>query len=143
MTVIPYLRAANVILLLVGTVATGWFEEIAMRADYSLSLDAFSVWVASPYFLLLIPSVLVQTKKGQVAILAFVVFMVVGGLFAYYDTMFLSRGSTGGLVFLFLPLWQLLIAIGITVGVIVTRVRRSAANRSHDTAAQQEQPRAG
>lgn len=143
MTVVPYLRAANVILLLVGTVATGWFEKVAVRADNSLSLDAFSVWVASPYFLLLIPAVLVQTKKGQVALLAFGVFMVVGGLFAYYDTMFLSRGSTGGLVFLFLPLWQLLIVIGITVGVIVTRVRRSAANRSHNTDARQEQPRAG
>jgi len=127
-TPVHYLRAANILLFLIGTFATGWFERLAIGSGDLFSFDAFSVWVASPHFLLLIPAVVVQTNKGQLLLLAFAFLMVTGSLYAYYDTIFHSRGSTAGLIFLFLPLWQLLIVIAIDIGVLVARSRSSAAN---------------
>ena len=126
MTAVHYVRAANILVLLVGTFATGWFERLAIGSGDLFSLDAFSVWVASPHFLLLVPAVVVQTKKGQLILLAFASFMVAGSLYAYYDTIFRSRGSTAGLIFLFLPLWQLLLVIAIVIGVLIPRGRNSA-----------------
>lgn len=123
------LRTANVLVLLLGAFACGWFEKVAARAENLLSLDAFSVWVASPYFLLLIPVVLAHSKKGQVALLVVSLLMVAGALFIYYDTMFVHLDAQGGLVFLFLPLWQLLAVLGVIVTVVVARARaRTAAN---------------
>ena len=124
------LQATTSIVLVVAILASGWFEQYAKGSDGRFTVDGFTVWIASPFALLLIPAVLAHSVRAQLVVLVVAAILAVGGLLLYWDSMFVHIDAQGALVFLFIPLYQL-VAVTITLGgVIYARVRAHLAANS-------------
>lgn len=102
-------------MLVVAIFASDGFEQYAKGPDAKMTLDGFSVWIAAPFALMLIAVVLSHSVRTQVVVLALSGMWAVAGVLLYWDAMFLHVDAQGGLVFLFIPLYQL-VAVAITLG---------------------------
>jgi hypothetical protein len=80
-------------------------------ASSLLKAGHLAIWSLLPYAVLLVSTALAGTRGRALA--AFIVSVLVSGygLFIYSDALFVHLSSTGGLVFLFIPLYQLITAI--------------------------------
>jgi hypothetical protein len=105
------------VVLLLGIVGAVTLEMIA--ADFSVAALVFGAWVALPFLLVLRRTEGTHTFTSGAICLAGAVLLNVTSLLAYRPSA-LTGSSTAGLVFLFLPLWQLL-GVGILL-LIVDRV---------------------
>ena len=76
-----------------------------------MQLGGIAIWALVPYAVLLASSALAGTRGRALA--AFIVSLLASGfaLFVYGDALFVHTSSTGGLVFLFIPLYQLIPAV--------------------------------
>ena len=110
-------------MLIAGTIGAGWFEQYAAHPANRFSWDSFAVWVAAPYFLMLVPAVLANTARSQLVVLTLSGLLVLVGLFSYWDAMFWHPDAQGALVFLFMPLYQYIAVAVIVCGVLYARVR--------------------
>jgi hypothetical protein len=104
--------------LVAAILLSGWFEQYAKGSKASYSFDGFSVWVAAPFVLMLIAVVLAHSTKAQTGVLVTSLLLALAGLLLYWDAMFVHTDAQGGLVFLFIPLYQY-IAVVITIGVVI------------------------
>jgi hypothetical protein len=125
------LQTTTSIALLVAILASGWFEQYAKGSSAKIALDGFAVWVASPFVLMLIPVALAHSVRAQFAILVVSAILAAGGVLLYWDAIFVHIDAQGAFVFLFIPLYQLVV-VALTLGaVIYARVRAHlAANRT-------------
>ncbi len=104
-------------------------EAYAMRRITLEGLILYA-WVAAPFAVLVALNVRTErhpsARLARKAAAAGAWIVAPLSTFVYFDAVFRSRSSTGGLVFLFLPLWTLLlIAVAVFV-VSVLAPRRDA-----------------
>ena len=90
----------------------------------------FWVWVASPCLCLAAAnaySAHCRTSTRRVVLVA-TVLVAVGGLSVYADALLRPQHSTSALIFIFLPLWSLLLVLVVTpiVAIAVATMRRRA-----------------
>jgi hypothetical protein len=127
------IRTASVIVLAGGILGGGWFERYAADPTNVFSWDGFTVWVAASYFLMPVPVVLANTVRSQIVIAALSGVLVLGGLFLYWNAMFLHPDAQGALVFFFIPFYQCIAVVAIVCGVIYARIRaRMAINHTFE-----------
>jgi hypothetical protein len=111
-----------------GALATG--AALVQAAGFSALLSGFSLLALSPYAVFCGACFLARTSRGR-AITTLVVCALATACAVYFygDLIFLNPGSMSGLVFLFVPFYQLPVAILLLIVVFFTRPRgRSRAN---------------
>ncbi len=115
------LRIASYCILSLGVVATLAAMVYAGGSIASL-LSGFTVWAVAPYVAFLIAVVIAPTRGAAIAALVFCLAAALFASFIYFDALFVHISSTGALVFVFIPLYQLLTAAIIIVLCIERRV---------------------
>lgn len=130
MTTRPQIQTITSIVLLAAMIAGGWFEHYAKGPNAAYALDWFAVWIATPFVLMLVAVALAHSVRAQVVVLFVSGILTAAGIFFYRDAMFVHVDAQGALVFLFIPLYQLVIVVITLAGVGFARVRaRRAADR--------------
>ena len=116
----------------IAVLAVGAFVTLAalLHGGGSLSslLDGFTVWVLSPYAAFCASCSLARTQGRALATLIVSSLATAFAALLYGDAMFGHTSSTSALVFIFIPLYQL-IAAAVLFGVLFftrTRDERSA-----------------
>ena len=94
----------------------------------SALLSGFTPWALAPYAVLLAATRLARTPRISIAVLVVSGLATAFGSVVYVDAMFLREGSTNSLVFLFIPLYQLM-AAALLLGLLGLRSFRSDAER--------------
>lgn len=92
-----------------------------MAQGFSVLLNGFALWVLAPYAILFAASFLTPTRPRSVA--AFTVTVLVTGfaMWCYADAALFSRSSTVGLVFVFVPFYQIIPAAFLTATLLLLR----------------------
>ena len=121
-----YLRVTTYGIAAVGAVATVAAMAYAGGSLRSL-LDGFTIWALLPYAALAAAAAIARTRGSILAVFLVCLAAVVFGLFIYGDVLFIHISSTGALVFIFIPLYQLL-AAAIVVTFAVERRRHASRN---------------
>lgn len=104
--------------------AQPWGDNYAYQsfAGY-LSLLLFMGWAISPYFALMVTTVwLVEPGAGRWMVLAGALLITVFGAWLTIEAIIIRPDAQGGLVFIFLPLYQwLVVAVIVLVGLWLKR----------------------
>ena len=112
-----------------ATLGLGALGTLAALAYDGASAAVFTlgIWALLPYAVLLASSRFAGT--GGRALVLFIVCLLASGfaIFVYADALFVHTTSTAGLVFLFIPLYQLIAAVVLLVSLFFLN------KRSHPT----------
>jgi hypothetical protein len=109
-----YLRVASYCIAAVGAFVTLMAMAHGGGSLRSL-LSGFTLWALIPYAGLVAASAIARTRGSLIAALAVCLVAVLFGSFIYLDALFVHISSTGALVFIFIPLYQLLAAVVVLV----------------------------
>jgi hypothetical protein len=115
-----YFRIASYSIAAVGSVIT----LVALtHAGGSLRtlLSGFTIWALLPYASLAAAAGIARTRGSLLAAFITCLAVVLFGLLMYLDAVFIHVSSTGGLVFIFIPLYQLFAAAAVLIFVAVRR----------------------
>ena len=93
----------------------------AFDFKFSLSSLGFSLWGVTPWILACFLVSITSNVKTLIATCILIIILGVGGLWAAVDVMFIHIDAQGGLVLLFLPLWQLIIVALFSIPILVYR----------------------
>jgi hypothetical protein len=124
------LKVTSYIVLAVAVAANAWFEQYARGSSARITLDGMSAWVAAPFLLLLVAVFLAASARTVKVVLASSAMLALFGISFYWDAMFLHVDAQVGLIFLFVPFYQLVAVAIILIGVIFVRVRMHLRPRS-------------
>jgi hypothetical protein len=112
-----------------GALATG--VALVQAAGSAALLSGFSLLALSPYVLFCGACFLAGSTRGRaIATLVVCVLGTAFAIFFYCDLIFLHPGSMSGLVFLFVPFYQLPAAIFLLLVVFFTRPRRRSSTNA-------------
>ena len=104
-----YLRLLTYSIASVGAAATLAAMVYAGGSLRSL-LDGFTIWALVPYAAFAAAAAIARTRGSLLAAFLSCLAAVGFGLFIYWDALFVHISSTSALVFIFIPLYQLLAA---------------------------------
>jgi hypothetical protein len=125
-------RLANGLIHLVGVGATA-FAMARMAHDPLGWLNPFSLWAWAPYVLLAFAAMRAKSRPFKLGTLLSSLAVTALGTFAYLSVALHPSDAQDGLVFLEIPLAQLLLAmVGLGAGKIVAR-RQQARNQPPST----------
>lgn len=116
------LKRRNYLLLSVGFIVTLGF---VMYASSDSFLNIFTLWTLIPYLFLLAVSYSSKSKKTLTTVFVLSIAGILS-IYYYFDVLFINFGAQGGLIFLFLPLYQLL---AITVSFLALWIVNFFSNR--------------
>lgn len=88
-------------------------------------LNLFTLWVLLPYLVLLLAARWAVRKPIVVTVLVVAILVAGFGSYAYYEALVVQTSSTSALVFVTVPLWQL-IAAGVAFLTAFATRRRGA-----------------
>jgi len=123
MKTIRALKLAAYAALVFVVTADVWFEQHA-RALSTIKVDGFSLWIAAPFVLMGIAIFTGNSVRSLRLLLVLSILMALSSMYFYYDALFLHVDAQGALIFLFLPLCQLIAAAIALLGVVIARVRK-------------------
>jgi hypothetical protein len=113
----------SLVTLGLGALATG--AGLVHAAGLTALLSGFSLLALSPYTIFCAACLLTDSSRGRaMATLVVSALATAGAIYFYGRLIFLEPGSMSGLVFLFVPFYQLPIAILVLVVVFFSRPRR-------------------
>ncbi len=78
-------------------------------------LNGFMIWALLPYGALAAAAAISRTRGSLIAAFVVCLLAVLFGSFIYLDALFIHTSSTSALVFIFIPLYQLLAAVVVLV----------------------------
>jgi hypothetical protein len=123
------LKVTTYVALALAVLVAIWFEQSA-RGFAALRFDWISIWVASPFFAMALSLALAPGANSVKVILLLSVLLAAFGFFVYREASS-SADAQSGLIFIFLPLYQLGVVLLVFIGVIIARVRsQKSANNS-------------
>jgi hypothetical protein len=122
MNTIRNLKLAAYAALVVAVIVDIWFEQHA-RALPTIKVDMFSLWIAAPFALMGMAIAVGNSVLSLRVLLALSILLALSSVFFYYDTLFVHVDAQGALIFLFLPLCQLVAVAIVLLGVIIARIR--------------------
>ena len=123
------MKSVNYILISLGIFASvfisihaaqPWGDNYAYQ-DISgyLSLLFFELWICLPFLVLFLQNKIYKNSNTHLKFLTLIcLFIVISSTYIYIESIFYSSSSTSSLIFLFLPVYQL-IFLTITFGVCV------------------------
>lgn len=115
-------RLATVTILGLGAVMT--IGALVRAAGFSKLLSGFTLFALLPYVLFGSASFLARTSRGRaIAILLVSTAATIFALLVYGDLIFIHPSSMSGLVFLFVPFYQIPAAIILLVLLVLIRPR--------------------
>ncbi len=123
-----YWRSASFSIQALGSAATLAAMAYA-GAGFHLLLNGFTAWTLAPYVTLLTAATIACTRGSLIAVFGASLAAALFGSFIYYDALCIHTSSTSALVFIFIPLYQLLAAVIVLVFCIE---RRAQAVRRRD-----------
>ena len=92
---------------------------------------SFILWALLPYPALSLPMIFVSlSKRALVVYMVFASIAVLGGLFFYFDAMFVHLDPQSAIVFVFIPLYQLAGVIVILWTIVMTGFRKQSDERT-------------
>ena len=118
------LNTITVAVLIVGAMVT----LVALfhgGGSFSSLLDGFTVWALVPYTAFFASCRLARARGRALATLIVSSLATAFAALVYIDAMFIHTGSMGGLVFIFIPLYQLLAALILLAVLLFTRARNA------------------
>ena len=119
-----HLRVATYFVAVIGIAIT--FAAMAHAGGSVRSLaDGFTVWAVIPYVMFAAAAVVARTRGAIVAVFIVCLFAVLFASYIYFDALFVHISSTGALVFVFIPLYQLMAAVVVGVFAIERRMHAS------------------
>ncbi len=106
---------------------------MAIHAAGGFRLDAvlFDLWAIAPYAVFVLASRLAVSRGASIAVLVCCTLATVFAVSVYYDAFFGHISSTSGLVFLFIPLYQLIFAGVLLVIVAAKRLNARESRVDH------------
>ena len=117
------LRRVSYSVLVLGGLGTFALMIYAAEGFRSL-VSGFTVWALVPYAVFAIATRIARTRASIIAASVASFIAVFFGVFIYVDALFIHISSTSALVFVFIPLYQLL--AGLVVLVFALERRRHA-----------------
>jgi hypothetical protein len=119
----PRLRQIIYALTLIGAVSALGFIAYAGRSFHSL-LSGFSAWALSPYAVFALAGVAVRLQWVAAVVLVSSLVATVYAAAAYADAFFIHLHSTNGIIFIFLPFYQLILAAVVLLLSLISRFVR-------------------
>jgi hypothetical protein len=115
-------NATTVAILVIGSFVT---VAALVRGGGSIAslFSGFTVWALVPYGILFASSSLARTSGRALATLIVSSLATAFAVLIYFDAMFVSTSSTSALVFVFIPLYQLIVAAILFAVIFFTRTR--------------------
>ena len=130
MNAIRTLRLAGYTTLIAAIIASVWFEQYA-RASASIKVDGYTLWVAAPFAFMGLTFAVGRSFRSLVVLLILSGLLAFSSVLIYWGAMFAHVDAQGGLIFLFLPLCQIVVAaLALAVVIIAFFLSRRAANNS-------------
>lgn len=128
MNTIKNLRLVGYATLVFAIIVDVWFEQYA-RGSVGVRIDGYSVWIAAPFILMVVAIAIANSLRSLKVVFVLSVLLALSSLFIYWHALFIHVDAQGSLVFVFLPLYQLVAVAAVLLAVIVVRIRaRLAAN---------------
>jgi len=112
-----------IVIIVLATVVIGFKT---MSKPITPGALGFIVWAISPYFYLSVLAKAVTKKVSNIAVFILALFGGGLGLWVIVDAMFIHLDAQGGLVYIFIPLWQWVLFIIATLPVyFLNRVKNA------------------
>lgn len=86
-------------------------------APFSASILPFIVWTISPYAYLGLITALVSSNAAKTATFLFALLLGTTGVFIIMDAICINKDAQNGLVFIFIPGWQWVFLLAISIPV--------------------------
>lgn len=120
---------ATDILSVVGAAVT--FGILLKAGGSKILFSGFTLWALLPYFLFSALARASTVKFYRLLVLALASLSVIVGIGFYIDANFIHLDAQGALVFLFVPLYQLIAALGVlAVGGVAKIVQRASRKKA-------------
>ncbi len=100
------MKIATYFLIFTAALATAIVGNKSMTAPITATALAFIAWAVSPYIYLAVAASWVSAKASITAVFALSLLVGAFGVWLLVDVMFIHPDAQGGLVFIFVPLWQ-------------------------------------
>ncbi len=117
------LKIFNVVVLLLSIILTFYFLAYA-SGGAGVLLSGFTLWGVSPFLVLLLISHRAISHRSVITttLLSILCFL---GTYLYFDSLFVHLDAQGALVFLFLPIYQLLsLLVGFGISAVVGFIQK-------------------
>lgn len=127
------LRFINKIIFLLQTISFVAFEMIVSRHNASTFGVVVVAWILLPHFLLFLYAHFARTVKKTAILLGLNIFIFLLNMLIYYDSILGAHADAqGGLVLIFLPLWENLILLGLGIIYLVLHwcIKKSSASHA-------------
>jgi|ERR1051326_3789642 hypothetical protein len=114
--------------IIYGAIAIGAIGTVAVMAYAGQSLESlfsgFTAWTLAPFAIFALACSVARNRGVVIVTLVAVILALVLGAFIYIDALFVHIHSTGALVFIFVPLYQLIVAVIVLVAALTTNQRK-------------------
>ena len=127
------LRKIVYALTLIGAVSTLSFIAYAGRSFHSL-LSGFTPWALSPYAVLALAGVTVRLQWIALVVLVSSLVATVYAAAAYANAFLIHVHSTGAIIFIFVPFYQLILAAVVLLLSLISRFMRPVPTIYQDAA---------
>jgi len=118
-------KIAALVALGVGTLATIAALAYAGRSLSAL-LSGFTIWALCPYPVLFASSRFAATRGRALTVCIVSLLASAFAVFVYWNALFVHTSSTSALVFVFVPLYQLIAAVILVAALFFSRRSRAA-----------------
>ncbi len=114
----------NYAFIALGFLSTSFilFDSAGSESQFDIILLGFWAWAIIPYLILIFANkYFTKMKMAKILVSSAVVITVAGRLLIYYDAFYVHLDAQNGLLFIFLPVYQNMLAIvlsGIAAGLI-------------------------
>ena len=105
------MKALNYLIIVLTMLATAGMTFDALDKSAILIGLVFIGWGISPYILLLVLNKMARRVKAKVVVLVSSIINAALGLAVIIDAMYIHPDAQGGLVFIFIPFYQWVLAI--------------------------------
>ncbi len=101
-------------------------------SGWNFQFSGFFVWPLVPYLLLIIPPLIRKSqRKFSLCYLSLISITAVTGPFLYFHSLFVARpDAQGALVFLFVPIYQVIAGVILGVWYLISTRHKLAPNKS-------------
>jgi len=103
----------NYIFIAVGILSTSFmlFDNMSMESGVDITVLGFWIWAIIPYLILIFSNKhFTKSKTAKPLISLAIAITVAGALFIYYDAFYVHLDAQNALLFIFLPVYQNILA---------------------------------